>query len=114
MFRPKAQQFATLFRYKTRTETIINGAPDIAYADATPAQRMGEYKAFHGAEAVQAGALQLTEGGTLTTWWMSDYTPRGVIILNDNAAQEYEIISVENVENRNMYAILKIKRAVSA
>lgn len=114
MFRPKAQQFATLFRYKTRTETLVNGAPDIAYADATPAQRMGEYKAFHGAEAVQAGAVQLQEGGTITTWWMSDYTPRGLILLNDDANQAYEIISVENVENRNMYAIIKITRAVSA
>jgi len=114
MFRPKAQQFATIFRYRTRTETEVNGAPEINYVDATPAQRFGEFKAFYGAEAVQAGALQLQEGGTLTTWWMSDYTPRGIILLNDDAAQAYEIISAENVENRNMYAIIKITRAVSA
>lgn len=114
MFRPKAQQFATLFRLQTRTETDVNGAPDIAYADASPAQRMGEFKAFHGAEATQSGALQLQEGGTLTTWWLPDYTPRGRILLNDDAAQAYEIVSVENVENRNMYAVLKITRAVSA
>lgn len=114
MFLPKAQQFATIFRYKTRTETVVNGAPDIAYTDAAAAQRFGEYKAFYGAEAVQAGVQQLTEGGTLTTWWSPDYTQRGLILLNDNEAQAYEIISVENVENRNMYAIIKIKRAVGA
>lgn len=114
MFRPNAQQFATLFRLQTRTETDVNGATDIAYVDAAPAQRMGEFKAFYGSEAVQAGALQLQEGGTLTTWWLPDYTPRGRILLNDDETQAYEIISAENVENRNLYAVLKITRAVSA
>jgi hypothetical protein len=113
MFKP-AQQFATLFRLQKRTETDVNGAPDLSYPDASPAQRFGAFKPFYGAEAVQAGALQLQAGGTLTTWYLSDYSVRDRILLNDDPTQAYDIISVENVDNRNMYAVLKVARAVSA
>lgn len=114
MFQPKAQQFNTIIRLKHRTDATVNGAPDPTYHNATPELHYCEFKPFYGAEAIQAGQLGITEGGTITMWYTEGIKPSDRIWLGDDARLTYEVISAENVENRSMYTVLKVKRVVSA
>lgn len=114
MFQPKATQFNTIIRLKHRIDATVNGAPDPTYQDATPAVHYCAFKPFFGAEAIHAGQLGITEGGTITMWYTDGVKPSDRILLNDAADLVYEVTSVENVENRGMYLVLKVKRVVSA
>lgn len=114
MFKPSAQQFATVIRLQHRQQTVVNGAPRISYQDADPALHMCEFKPFYGAEAIQAGQLGITQGGTITMWYTPEVKTSDRILLNDDASQAYDVTSAENVENRGMFLILKVKRVVTA
>lgn len=114
MFKPSAQQFTTVIRLQHRTQTTVNGAPDISYPDANPAVHMCEFKPFYGAEALQAGQLGITAGGTITMWYTPGVKASDRILLNDDSAQAYEVTSAENIENRGRYLVLKVKRTVTA
>jgi len=114
MFKPSAQQFTTVIRLKHRVDATVNGTPALTYADADPAVHFCEFKPFYGAEALQAGQLGILSGGTLTMWFTPGAKPGDRILLNDDPTQAYEVTSTENVENRSMYLVLKVKRAVNA
>jgi hypothetical protein len=115
MYKPKALAMTTPFRLKHRTGTSVNGAMKGDYLDAaSPAVRYGEYKPFHGSEALHAGTMQIQDGGTLTTWYMPDYAFSDRVLINDNAAMVYDVISIENVDNRNLYLVMKLRRVVTA
>ena len=114
MFRPTAQQFTSVIRLQHRAQTAVNGAPDITYPDAAPAVHMCEFKPFYGAEALQAGQLGISQGGTITMWYTPGVKASDRILLNDDSAQAYEVTSAENIENRDMFLVLKVKRTVTA
>jgi len=114
MFKPSAQQFATVIRLQHRQQTVVNGAPKLSYQDADPAIHMCEFKPFYGAEAIQAGQLGITQGGTITMWYTPEVKTSDRILLNDDPGQAYEVTSAENVENRGMFLVLKVKRVVTA
>ena len=114
MFQPKALNFNTIIRLKHRIDHAVNGAPDPTYHDATPEIHFCEFKPLYGAEAIQAGQIGITQGATITMWYTEGVKTSDRIWLNDNPFLIYEVISVENVENRNMYLILKVKRVVRA
>ena len=114
MFKPSAQQFATVIRLQHRQQTVVNGAPRISYQDADPALHMCEFKPFYGAEAIQAGQLGITQGGTITMWYTPGVKTSDRILLNDDVSQAYDVTSAENVENRGMFLVLKVKRVVTA
>ena len=114
MFKPDVSQFATEIRIQHRVTTIINGAPKAAYTDADPAIQYCCWKPFFGSEAVQAGAVGITDGATVTMWYDPASTVRDRVLLNDDASKAYEVVSSENVENRNQYLILKVRRMVNA
>ena len=113
MYQPKVQQFNTVIRIKHRVITTVNGAPDSTYVDASPPIHLCEYKPYYGSEAIHAGQLGIVEGGTITMWYAPDVKRGDRVVLNDDASLIYEITSVENVENRSMYMILKVSRVVS-
>ena len=114
MFRPAAQQFATMIRLQHRTSTNVNGQPRLVYTDAIPPLRACNWRPFYGAEAIQAGTLQITDGATVTTWFDAGIKAQDRLLLNDDSMLAYEVISVENIEQRNMYTVIKVRRAVNA
>lgn len=114
MFKPSAQQFATVIRLQHRQQTVVNGAPRVSYEDADPALHMCEFKPFYGAEAIQAGQLGIIQGGTITMWYTPGVKTSDRILLNDDVSQAYDVISAEDVENRGMFLVLKVKRVVTA
>jgi head-tail adaptor len=114
MFKPNIQQMATPIRIQHRTETIVNGAPEISYADADPALDFCNWKGKGGTESTQSGSLVVFDTAELTMWYRPDITPRDRILLNDDPGFAYEVINVENVEMRNKYLVLKVQRAVNA
>ena len=114
MFKPSAQQFATVIRLQHRQQTVVNGAPKLSYQDADPAIHMCEFKPFYGAEAIQAGQLGITQGGTITMWYTPEVKTSDRILLNDDVSQAYDVTSAEDVENRGMFLVLKVKRVVTA
>lgn len=114
MFRPGARRFATQIRVRHRVDAVVNGAPYPTYEDAVPALHSCEFKPFFGAEAIRAGQIGVTEGGTITMWYVPGIKHSDRILLNDDQDLVYEVTSVENVENLGMYLILKVERVVSA
>jgi head-tail adaptor len=113
MFKPNLQ-FTTPIRVQHRVETDVNGAPAISYEDADPALDFCNWKGKGGTESVQSGALTVLDTAEITMWYRPDINERDQVLLNDNEALAYEVTNVENVEMRNIYLILKVKRAVNA
>lgn len=114
MFKPNVQQFSTPIRMQHRVETDVNGAPAISYEDADPALEFCSWKSKGGTESTQAGSLVVMDTAEVTMWYRPDITEKDQLLLNDNSALAYEITNVENVEMRNIYLIVKVKRAVNA
>jgi hypothetical protein len=114
MYRPNIQQFTTPIRVQHRVETLVNGAPDISWEDASPAIQYCNFKPFHGTEAVQAGSIGTVDGGTITMWYDPSLKTSDRILLNDNINLAYEVLNPENVEMRNQFLILKVFRVVNS
>lgn len=115
MFRPSAQQFATVIRVKHRIETTVNGAPDISYQDANPALDFCNWKGKGGTENISSGTLVVEDTAEVTMWYRPDITKKSRLLLNDDPNKAYEVINEpENVEQRNMWLFLKVKRVVNA
>lgn len=114
MFKPNMQQLTTQIRVKKRIDTPVNGAPDISYVDAVPALDLCGWKGKGGTESVISDTLVVLDTAEVTMWYRADISEKDQLLLNDNADLAYEVINVENVEMRNMWLILKVKRAVNA
>lgn len=114
MFRPIAQQFATPVRLQTRVETNVNGAVEVSFTDKDPALDFCAWKGRGGTESTVSGSLVVEDTAEVTMWYRADVTERDRVILNYDSALAYEVVNVENVEMRNQFMILKVKRSVSA
>ncbi len=114
MFLPNVQQFATVIRLQHRVITDVYGQKAVSYTDASPAVHYCNFKPFFGSEALQAGVQGITDGGTVTMWYDQTLTVRDRILLDDDPQKAYEIISAENVEHRNRFLVLKVRRMVNA
>jgi hypothetical protein len=114
MFKPNVQQMATPIRIKHRVSTDVNGAPEISYEDADPAQDFCNWKGKGGSESQQAGKLVVIDTAELTMWYRPDVSERDMVLLNEDEKLAYEVVNVENIEMRNQYMILKVRRAVNA
>lgn len=67
----------------------------------------------HGTEAFTAMQLKLREPATLTM----RYSPRinaGLLVYKRSDKEPYEIISIDNVEERNKWLEIKVQRKVAA
>lgn len=111
MFAP-GLEFNTPARVMHRVETRINGALKISWAPETQIA-FCNFKAFHGSESLRSGALGVLDGGTVTMWYDPLITIKDRLKINDDAGLQYDIISLENVEMRNEYLILKVSRVVN-
>lgn len=68
---------------------------------------------IHGAEAVSALQFKLTEPATLTFRYSPALTPTCRIRRADTGA-EYEVLSVNDVEDRHIWQEVMVQRTVSA
>jgi head-tail adaptor len=112
MFKPSAQQLSTAIRVQQRIETDLNGAPDISYVSA-PAIEFCAWKGKGGTESTTSGALTVTDTAEVTMWYRPGISERDRLLLNDDAALAYDVINIEDVEQRHMWLILKVSRAVN-
>lgn len=114
MYKPAAGPFSTVVRVQNRTETEINGAPEIGYTNAEPALAFCSWKSKGGTENTSSGSLVVEDTAEAVLWFRPDVSERDRLLLGDDATLAYEVVNVENVEMRNQYLILKVRRAVSA
>ena len=114
MYRPSAQQFATPISVQSRVETDLNGAPEITYTDADPALDFCAWKGKGGSESAASGFLVVEDTAEVIMWYRPDITERDRMLLNCDTALAYDVVNVENVEMRNQFMILKVRRAVNA
>lgn len=111
MFRPSVQQFSTSIRVRNHIlSTDANGVPVLSYQDADPALDFCNWKGKGGA---QEDTLVVTDTAEVTMWYRPDINTQDRILLNDNEDEAYVVLNVENIEQRNMYLVLKVKREVS-
>ena len=115
MWKPTIQNMTTPIRIIKRSQTTVNGSPKITYAPAPnrPDDFCG-WKGKGGTENIQSGTLAVEETAEITMWYRADISPKDRILLRRNAALAYDVLNVENVEERSVYLIVKVKRAVNA
>ncbi|MDP4095470.1 head-tail adaptor protein [Paenibacillus sp. P96] len=115
MWRPDIQQMNTQVRIQKRIEKTVNGAPEISYQDiAADPLEFCSWKGKGGTESTQSGTLVVEDTAEVVMWYRSGITQKDRLLLNDDVNQLYEIVSVEDVELRHMWLLLKVKRAVNA
>ncbi|WP_187377720.1 phage head completion protein [Paenibacillus senegalimassiliensis] len=114
MWKPKAQQMNTQVRILKRSETSVNGAPKIRFDDAENPLELCNWKGKGGTESTQSGTLVVEDTAEVVMWYRADITQKDRLLLNDDPELAYDIIGPpENVEQRNMYLVLKVRRAVN-
>lgn len=112
---PSAGQFSTPIRVQHRVETDVNGADEISYTDADPALDFCNWKGKGGTQSVDAASIVVEDTAELTMWYRPDISQQDRVLKNDDAALAYEIIGPpENIEERNQFLLLKVKRVVNA
>lgn len=113
MWKPDIQQFTTTIRVQHRDSEDINGADKITYTSENNIQ-FCKWKGKGGTESTESGAVVVYDTAEIIMWFDPSINEEDRVLLNDNETLAYEVINVENVEQRNMYMILKVKRVVSA
>jgi head-tail adaptor len=110
MWKPNIQQMSTPIKIQSRVETNVNGMVEISYID--KADDFCNWKGMGGTQSTQSGSVVVDDTAILTMWFNPDVSERDRVLLNH--VTPYEIINVENVEMRNQYMLLKVKRVVNA
>jgi hypothetical protein len=113
MWKPNIKQFITAIRIQHRVENDVNGAPDISYVPENDIQYC-DWKGKGGTESTESGTVVVYDTAEITMWFNPVINEKDRVLLNDDETLGYEIVNVENVQQRNMYIILKVKRVVSA
>ncbi|RTE05493.1 hypothetical protein [Paenibacillus whitsoniae] len=93
MFRPNIQQMTTPIR--------ISGAAEVDFCN---------WKGKSGSAVTEAGVSASHAFAEVVTWFRPEIKQYDRLLLNDDPFQVYEIIEAENVEMRNIWLILKVKR----
>lgn len=68
----------------------------------------------HGSEAFTAMQLQLREPATLTVRFSPLLNNRKLIVYKESDPEPYEIISIDNVEERRVWLEMKVQRKEAA
>ena len=74
---------------------------------------LGKWVNAHGSEAFTAMQLELREPATLTVRY-SPLIKETLLVYKGNDSAPYEVISVDNVEERNAWLEIKVQRKVAA
>jgi hypothetical protein len=113
MWKPNIQQLNVPIRIQYRTVVDVNGADEITYTSEEDIN-FCSWKGKGGTESTESGVLVVYDTAEVTLWYDPNISEKDRVLLNDDENLAYEVVNVENVEQRNMYLILKVKRVVSA
>lgn len=111
MYTPGVEQMNTEIRVMNRTETTVNGSPKISYAPASIEYDLCSWKGRGGTETVHTGTIVVEDTAEVKMWFRADISEKDRLIMGGKA---YDVLNVENVEQRGIFLILKVKRAVNA
>jgi len=137
MWRPSVQQMTTPIRVQHRvpaggapldsnvpldsgmylgesTELNHFGAPVIVYEDADPAVDFCKWKGKGGTEHNEAGTLIVEDTAEITMWYRPDITEQTRLLKHDDPDLAFDVVNVEDVEERHVWLILKVRRSVNA
>jgi hypothetical protein len=112
MFKPNVQQFTTPIRIQHRTIINVSGDDEIDYNSESHISYCN-WKSMGGTENVESGVRAVYDTATIIMWFDPSISEYDRVLLNDDETLVYSIENVENVEKRNMFLILKVKRVVS-
>ena len=109
MFRPKKiAQMTTPIKIQVANSSFTLGRKEKTYEDVSD-NSMCNWSSYNGTETSVNGIINIEETATLTTWFDENIKDDGRIKrLNDNAI--FEILNVENIEMRNQFMIVKVRR----
>lgn len=107
MYKPaNLREFVTPATHKKPAETIINGHNQKTYTVVGTIK--GKFKQKTTSELNANGLSVVEDKVSFITWWSSNLEAQDVLTIN---SIDYEIIgTVENVEQRNRYAVLTLHR----
>ena len=110
MYSPRtANTMTTAFRLLIPTSKIVEGKTKKEFPSTGPVI-LANMKTYGGTEREKNGVWYNEDTAELTTWWRPDITG-DCRLKRDSDGAVFEIISVpENVEGRNKYLLLKIRR----
>lgn len=107
---PGSAHFTTVVKLQKRIRTIVSGAPEFSYEDASEPILNCSFKTYGGTETISNGCLVLLSTATLITWYRQDIQAADrVVLLQDDSIWEV-IGEPENIDMRNQYLILKVRK----
>lgn len=102
--------FATAVKLQKRIATKVSGALEFTYEDASDPILNCNFKTYGGTETVVNGSLVILNTATLVTWYRQDIQAADrILLLQDNSVWEV-LGEPENIDMRNQYLILKIRK----
>lgn len=109
-----AGELRTIIRVEQRTITTDAGYERREWQDLYPQETLRcKWVNAHGIETFEAERLSLGEVATLTMRYRPEITPTCRVYKRGDD-RPYEILSVNNVENRSIWLEIKVKRKVVA
>lgn len=103
------------FKKVTRTRDSEGYPQDVeanVFGEGVPC--MCKWVNAHGYEAFQSMQLQLREPATITTRYSPLLTDPTLLVYKADDTKPYEIISIDNVEERSVWLEIKVQRKVGA
>lgn len=107
-------ELRTLVTLGTRAVSVETGGfrvGMVAFTAITGGEVWARWENVHGSEAWAAQAANVQEAATVLIRYRADVEPTMGVKLGANW---YEIVSMDNIQNRNEYIELKVKRVVAA
>lgn len=102
--------FTTAVKLQKRIATKVSGALEFTYEDASDPILNCSFKTYGGTESTVNGILVILNTATLVTWYRQDIQAADRIhLLQDQSLWEV-IGEPENIDMRNQYLILKIRK----
>lgn len=108
MYKPNIQQMSTSITIENRVETIVKSKSTISYVPAAPPNAFCNWKTKGGTELPGENSVTVLDTAELIMWYRPDIVETSKIYLG---TKEYKVMSIENVEQRNQYLIIKVKGA---
>lgn len=116
-----AGEMTTRVRFKRLTKGInANGFAEHAEVDVFGQPVYCKWVWAHGSEVFEHMREQLGQVATITMYWSPKVTPDCTVqlvdeqILTGTNSGDFEIVSIDGVENRGRYMEIKVKRRVKA
>lgn len=110
MYIPVNAGLTTPIRLKKKTLTMVNGAPKVTLTDADDSLILCSWKGRGGTESTSKGMVTIEDTAEVLMYYRDDVDEKDVLYLHDDSTKAYEVLNVENVEQRNLYLILKVRR----